>query len=267
MSIGLGDVGPALEEIDRATDRLIDTIGRIGKPELRAPSLLPGWTRAEVITHVARNADSHCNLLTWARSGIETPQYESLEQRDRDIRRGAPRPAAELADDARDSARRFLEAARALPAPAWGATVRAFNGPAHPAWYVVFRRWREVEVHHVDLDSGYTFQDWPDAYVRWELDDTLGALRARGGLDADRVEITDLDIAVDLTPTTDGTGNDRPRSTLQGASRDMLGWLAGRTDGRGVALVGGEGMAAPPRLPPPPVWPLPPAVDWSSDAD
>jgi maleylpyruvate isomerase len=34
-----------------------------------APSALPGWSRAHVLTHVARNADAMINLLTWARTG------------------------------------------------------------------------------------------------------------------------------------------------------------------------------------------------------
>jgi maleylpyruvate isomerase len=39
-----------------------------------------------------------------------------------------------------------------------------------------FRRWREVEVHHVDLDLGYGPADWPDAYVEEELARTVAGL-------------------------------------------------------------------------------------------
>ena len=35
---------------------------------LAAPSQLPGWDRAHVVGHLARNADALQNLVTWARS-------------------------------------------------------------------------------------------------------------------------------------------------------------------------------------------------------
>ena len=44
--------------------------------------LLPGWTVGHVLTHVARNADAYTNLLTWARTGVETPAYASPEARE-----------------------------------------------------------------------------------------------------------------------------------------------------------------------------------------
>src|SRR3954447_4566989 len=40
--------------------------------DLRKPSRLPGWTRAHVVAHLARNADALINLCTWARTGVET---------------------------------------------------------------------------------------------------------------------------------------------------------------------------------------------------
>ena len=49
---------------------------------MAGPSLLPGWSRGHVLTHLARNADGAVNLLTWARTGVETPQYVSQEQRE-----------------------------------------------------------------------------------------------------------------------------------------------------------------------------------------
>jgi hypothetical protein len=56
------------------------------------PSLLPGWSRRTVIAHVARNADALCNLLTWARTGVETPMYASAEAREAAIAATAQLP-------------------------------------------------------------------------------------------------------------------------------------------------------------------------------
>ena len=68
---------------------------RMGDDAFAAPSGLPGWTRAHVLTHVARNADAMINLLTWARTGVPTPAYASdaaTGRRHRGRRRTAARP-------------------------------------------------------------------------------------------------------------------------------------------------------------------------------
>ena len=67
---------------------------------LGGPSRLPGWTRGPVVCHVARNAEGLVRLLHWARTGIETPMYPSMEARAADIEAGAGRPLDEQLDDA-----------------------------------------------------------------------------------------------------------------------------------------------------------------------
>ena len=49
---------------------------------MRAPSLLPGWSRGHVVTHLARNADGLCRLL----HGAETDQPKYMyASRERDV--------------------------------------------------------------------------------------------------------------------------------------------------------------------------------------
>jgi hypothetical protein len=50
-------VEEAAKELSTATDSLVDGIGRLTDADARGPSLLPGWTRGHVLTHLARNAD------------------------------------------------------------------------------------------------------------------------------------------------------------------------------------------------------------------
>ena len=46
------------------------------------------------------------------------------------------------------------------------------------------RRWREVELHHVDLGLGYEPADWPPAFVERVLPDALADVGRRlPGLD------------------------------------------------------------------------------------
>ena len=83
------------DQIDQATQRLLGTARGIPDSELRQPSLLPGWTRGHLLTHLARNADAMRNLLARARSGQERLMYASLEGREEEIEQGARRSSKE----------------------------------------------------------------------------------------------------------------------------------------------------------------------------
>src|SRR5713101_4454332 len=95
------------DEIDQATQRLLGTARVITEPDLREPSLLPGWTRAHVLAHLARGADAMRNLLVGVRSGQDRPAYASAEARQAGIEQGARMRAKELVADVADSAMAF----------------------------------------------------------------------------------------------------------------------------------------------------------------
>src|SRR5213080_825186 len=99
-----GEISGLLARVGAATDRLMATAAALSDAQAREPSLLAGWSRGHVLTHIARNADGLVNLLRWARTGTQTPMYASAESRAADIEAGAGRPAADLAADVRESA-------------------------------------------------------------------------------------------------------------------------------------------------------------------
>ena len=140
-----------------------------GDPD--APSLLPGWSRRTVIAHVARNADALCNLLTWARTGVQTPMYASTEAREAAIAATAQLPLASLVEDCRAASRRFAAAVNGLPEPTWDVEVRTAQGRTVPVSQAVWMRCREVWVHAADLDTGKGFDDIPDHVLVALIDD------------------------------------------------------------------------------------------------
>jgi maleylpyruvate isomerase len=212
-----------LPEVDRATARFLDTASTLTDAELLEPSLLPGWTRGHVMTHVARNADSLINLLNWARTGVETRQYASPEERTSGIENGARRPIAVQLNDAREAAERFGAACAELSAAEWMTTL----ADAGPAAKVVWRRLREVEVHHVDLTYGYTWRDWPNAFSHRLLHELVAMW-------------PDYEPAVllqpgDLThPLALGSGD--AAMTVTGRAGDVAAWLIGRSTGIGLTV-------------------------------
>src|SRR6266516_7719364 len=92
------------DQIDHATQRLLGTARVIAEPDLRAPSRLPGWTRAHVLAHLARGADAMRYLLIRARSGEDRPAYASEQERAAAIEHTAGQGAKELVADLAASA-------------------------------------------------------------------------------------------------------------------------------------------------------------------
>jgi maleylpyruvate isomerase len=237
--------------IDAATSRLTATAAGISDGQAREPSLLPGWSRGHVLTHLARNADGLCNLLIWARTGVETPQYPSQEARNAGIEAGAGRPAAELADDLRESAAAFAREAAGVPPQAWMVPVGV---PGHPAWFTLFRRLGEVEIHHVDLGAGYRPADWPAPFVADELERVTGQFAGRDDMPPCLLELSDTGQRLVLGPP-GAPGHVREGEvTVCGPAGLMLAWLIGRDPGRALQVRSGQepaggASALPPKLP------------------
>ncbi len=226
---GPRSVDLTIARISEATDRLIESASALADGQLRDPSLLPGWSRGHVLTHLARNADGLSNLLIWARTGVETPQYTSRDDRDAQIEEGSGRPAAEIVADLSRSSEAFINQARELPAEAWLAEVRGMRGPAHPGWYTLNRRLTEVEVHHVDLAAGYAPADWPGWFVTDMLYEVIHQLAVK----------PDPPSAV-LTDTTTGRQFLLPPDAIAdlaitGPGHVLLAWLLGRDPGESLS--------------------------------
>jgi maleylpyruvate isomerase len=224
-SAGPRSVELMIGHIDESVDRVLESVNSMSDDQVRAPSRLPGWTRGHVLAHIARNADGLRNLLTWAKTGVKTPQYASFEARQAEIDAGADRSASEQAADIIRSARELTDLARELPADAWLAEVQAIRGPAQPAWFVLGRRLFEVEVHHVDLYAGYRSGDWPDWFVTDELYRITGELTRNP--EAPAAVLTDL-----VTGRQYFTGTaDTKDLEVTGHGHVLLAWLLGRSDG------------------------------------
>ena len=165
------------DQIDDATQRLLGTARVLAEPDLRQPSLLPGWTRAHVLAHLARGADAIRNLLIGARSGRSRPAYASGESREADIQHGARLKAKELMADVAGSAMAFRIITRQLPDEAWQFPVRILDSAPFPAARLLTRRLVEVELHHCDLGAGYGPDDWPAAFAAMDLAEPMRSQR------------------------------------------------------------------------------------------
>ena len=225
-----------------ATALLHASAEQVSDQQAREPSLLPGWSRGHLLTHLARNADSLRNLLAWAQTGVPTPQYGSPQERSEGIENGAGRAAADLVADLAESAAALDAAAASLPAEAWTAHVGGTGQDGHPAWYTLWRRLTEVEIHHVDLGLGYSPADWPQAFAIYSLDQYAGVL-ASARSPAAELRSSDAPVVVRIGPP-----GDQPATTVTGPVRALLAWLTGRSAGDGLSAQPAGPLPAVPSL-------------------
>ncbi|MFD7263566.1 maleylpyruvate isomerase family mycothiol-dependent enzyme [Streptomyces sp. NPDC059874] len=223
-----------LRSVRESTDRLLTAVAKLDNAALAEESLLPGWTRGHILAHLARNADALVNVFEGR------PMYESATGRDADIERDAGRPLEEQLTDVRDSAARFL--ATSEPDQDWSRTVELRNGVTDLASNVPFRRWVEVELHHVDLNIGYELSDLPEEFTDREI--AFLADRWSG-----RPEVPPVTLKTYHGDQVWHTGGSEGTPvTLTGSPDELLGWLAGRgLKGAHLTLEAGDSL---PELPP-----------------
>jgi maleylpyruvate isomerase len=200
----------------------METVARIDDETARRATLLSGWSVAMLVTHLARNADSHTWVAEGARLGERRRRYRDAEERDAGIEAGRDRSAGQLIDDLAESIDRLEAAWNSLPTDGWAIVGQSASGEPEPMVDLPRYRWRETEIHHVDLQLGFTAEDWDTSFVDTELEVWLARLDERlpPGVRA-------LITAVDSGRT--WTIGDGSISLDVGAPSHMvLAWLVGR---------------------------------------
>lgn len=221
-----------LASLHDATERLLRAVAALDNAAVTQASRLPGWTRGHVLAHLARNADALVNVLEGR------PMYVSGSAREADIERDAPRPLDVQLDDVRESAARFQEASTAPGGRS--RTVELRNGVTDRAERLPFRRWVEVELHHVDLGIGYELEDLPADFTEREIRFLVARFAGHQDVPTTRLATDD-----GRTWTTSGGAPGGPVA-VEGTAAELLGWLAGRRDGSGLTVTSGTLPALPP---------------------
>jgi maleylpyruvate isomerase len=240
------DTAVTLPWMGAGTELLARAVNALPDDALRAPSALPGWTRAHVVAHVARNAEALTRLATWARTGIETPMYPSREHRAAEIESSAQAPADVLRSELATTAEALDGALAALDETTWQAQVRSALGRPIPAAEIPWMRVREVWLHAVDLDAGVSVTDIAPDVVDTLLDDATGTLSAAEGCPSAVLAPTDRDRTWTLGPA-----SDEPLQ-LRGDAAQLLGWLVGRCGPDVVEATAADGSLV--AVPAPPRW-------------
>lgn len=213
--------GQALDWVADGTRRLLAALASLSDVALDEPTLLPGWSRRYLLSHLANNAAALRNLVHWARTGEERRMYASSEQRAADIEAGASAPAVVLREMVRSSAEDLWGDLFGMPPAAWSAQVITAQGLTRYASEIPWMRVREVYVHTVDLDAGTEFADLPASFLAALLDDIVERRSAAGNGPALALTASDTGAMWSVT----GTG--QPAS-VAGTLAHLTEWLSGR---------------------------------------
>jgi maleylpyruvate isomerase len=209
----------AHRRLEAATALVADNVAR-------RPSALEGWSVGHVLNHLARNADSHVGVFDAAERGQVGAQYPGgPDERARLIEQGSNEAAAILAENLRAANGRLEAAWAATHEPVWASGLGLWTSGSASLAEFVFRRWREVEIHAIDLGladiGGPDWSSTTDDYLALETEMTLRGLRAR----------LPGKIAVHIIPDETPSyviGSDLKPVTVRGPARGILKWLTGR---------------------------------------
>ncbi|MEC3982405.1 maleylpyruvate isomerase family mycothiol-dependent enzyme [Amycolatopsis sp. H20-H5] len=226
MSEETSDLSRTLGWLAAGTAFLHAAVDRIPDDGLREPSGLPGWSRAHVVAHLARNAEALGRLAGWARTGVETPMYVNAQARNADIEASAVFPADVLREELAATSAGLDDALALLDDDTWQAAVRNAQGQSMPATTIPWMRTRETWLHTVDLAAGATVADLPADLLDALLGDVTTALSAREGCPAAMLEPDDRTRSWRL--------GEAGGPVVAGSAASLVAWLTGRAPRQGA---------------------------------
>jgi len=198
-----------------ATQRLLGDTIAISERDWLGPTALPGWTRAHVATHLARNADVLRGYVTRLDSRPDLERDDLVP----DLEAGSRRSPLEIQIDLDTASGLLNDTFDQVTAEAWATPL---YGPLEglTASDLPMLRLNEVVLHHVDLDCGFVFGDIDPRVAEWLLAWNL-------------YRRTDLATGPGIALMTGSgrvlrVGSGPGSSEVTGSDANLLGWLSGR---------------------------------------
>ena len=198
-----------------ATQRLLGDTIAISESDWLGPTALPGWTRAHVATHLARNADVLRRYLARLSSMPELERDDIVQ----DLEAGSRRTPLEIQIDLDTSSGLLNDAFDKVSPETWATPLRGgLDGLT--ASDLPTLRLNEVVLHHVDLDCGFVFSDIDprvaELLLAWNLYRRVDLVAGPG---------------IAVTTSTGHVlraGSGPCVAEVTGTDANLLGWLTGR---------------------------------------
>jgi maleylpyruvate isomerase len=203
----------ALNDVRAIAGQLLALTADLDDPAARGASVLPGWSRGHVITHIAYFSEAMSRQVEEALQGRLIEVYDGgRPARDAAIEAGADRPAAELRTHLNRAVTALLASWDQVGPTDWPLPILHRNSNLSAGLQAT---WRELTIHTSDLDLGITPASWSDDFCLHLLD----FLRPR------TPDNTHLVLQSPTTTWENGTGNE---VRLSGTLTALTAWYAGR---------------------------------------
>ncbi|WP_415857223.1 maleylpyruvate isomerase family mycothiol-dependent enzyme [Sinomonas sp. G460-2] len=221
-----------LSEIHAAAKGVRAELERLTDESVSHPSELPGWTRGHVLAHVQGICSAMARQLEYARRGEKVELYDGgYEARNRAIEEAAGATADEHRERVGAAIDVAVGAFGGLEPVDWDRPITYRNGVVRDGGFAL---WRELVIHHTDLGTGCTQQEWSEGFCRH----LLGFLEPRVPAAYTFVLRPDPGEEIRL-----GSGGDEV--LVGGRLQDLAAWLAGRATGHGAVRAERGGAAVP----------------------
>ncbi|GAA1128750.1 hypothetical protein GCM10009630_28230 [Kribbella jejuensis] len=203
----------ALNDVRAIADQLLALTAGLDEDTARGDSVLPGWTRGHVITHLANFSEAMTRQVEEALQGRLIEVYDGgRPARDAAIESGAHRPAADLKTHLTQAVTTLMTSWEKVGPTDWPLPILHRNSNLAAGLQAT---WRELTIHTSDLNLGINPATWSEDFCLHLLD----FLRPRT---PDNIHL------ILQSPTTtweNGTGEE---VELAGALTDLTAWYAGR---------------------------------------
>jgi maleylpyruvate isomerase len=233
-----------------AAARLLRSVDGLHGDDWATPSLLPEWTRADLVAHLALNAEALTRLLHGVVGDDDVPSgqpptmYDSDEQRADDIAELRQARASELRERLMAGTTQLADAIEAVPDDRWETKVeRTPGGRVMRAGSVPGMRWRELEIHHADLGLSYSRADWSPAFASHLIDSMAKRLAPDRPLEIRPLDSDHAWAVGDGSPVAGqvaGQVAGHPVAVVTGPAADIGWWLTGRPAPDTVSCSHGE---------------------------
>ena len=151
--------------------RLLQVADEMTPDQFAEPSLLPGWSRNTLLGHLTMNARSFVHLMSCAARGEVGEQYPGgVAARQAGIDEASQWDAERAVKELRKAIYTLEGAWAGATSDVWQGIGLMAGGSSAPMHELPFRRWRESVIHLTDLNMGISYNEWPDYYVRLELE-------------------------------------------------------------------------------------------------
>ncbi|MDR1238191.1 MAG: maleylpyruvate isomerase family mycothiol-dependent enzyme [Propionibacteriaceae bacterium] len=200
-------------EADQTSLLLGDTIS-LSEAQWHESSLLPGWSRAHIATHLARNADDIGWVAVNPRIGLS--QLHSPTSKFTELERGADRPGLSLQIDLDTSAGALARSWVAVTD--WHRPVRILTSQ-YPLSVLPLIRLHEVCVHHLDLEVNASLDQIEPAAGAWLLKWVLHRMESERCSEVSVLSETGVSATI---------GRGEPKRQVRGTDAQLWAWLSGR---------------------------------------